>query len=188
MESGYQTGPYILHTQRLLLRPPEMSDVPAMHHLANDPEIAANLSDLPHPYPREAAAAVVSAMQALSAQGEAYAFAVVPQSESLVGVVYLILDSANQRAELIYWIGQAFWGRGYATEAVQAVIAFAFNTLKLRRVHASAFAHNAASVRVMQKCGLQYEGTLRQHLLKNGQFVDLLCYGILRDEFKSAPA
>lgn len=180
----------ILSTARLRLRPLELTDVAAMHGLANDPEIAANLADMPYPYPREAAEAVVKAMADLSARGEAYAFAVVPcgsESAPLVGVIYLVVESAHQRAELIYWIGKPFWGHGYATEAVQAVIAFAFNTLQLHRVHASVFAHNAASARVLQKGAFRSEGTLRQHLLKNGQFVDLLCYGLLREEFESRP-
>lgn len=186
MAANYKTEMPLLHTERLLLRPLDMSDVSTMHALSNDPEIAANLADMPHPYPREAAEAVVNAMQELAARGEAFAFGVVPaasEAQTLAGVIYLVLNAANQHGEIIYWIGKPFWGCGYATEAVQAVIKFAFSTLNLHRVHASVFGHNAASVRVMQKCGMQYEGTLKQHELKNGQFVDLLCYGLLRDEW-----
>jgi len=172
----------------LLLRPLRMSDVSAMHILSNDVEVSANLADMPYPYPREAAVGTVEAMQNLAARGEAFAFALIPQdseSKELVGVIYLVVNSGNQHGELIYWIGKPYWGLGYATEAVRAIIIFAFNRLKLHRVYASVFQQNMASSRVLQKAGMQYEGMLREHILKNGQFMDVLCYGFLREEFKS---
>ncbi len=55
MTTNHKTEMPYLHTERLLLRPLDLSDVPTMHNLSNDPEIAANLADMPHPYPREAA-------------------------------------------------------------------------------------------------------------------------------------
>ncbi len=177
-----------LDTERFLLRPLEMTDVSAMHTLSNDPDVSANLADMPYPYPREAAVGTVEAMHNLAACGEAFAFALIPrtgESKELVGVIYLVVNPVNQHGELIYWIGKPYWGLGYATEAVQAVIIFAFNRLQLHRVYAHVFQHNMASSRVLQKAGMQYEGMLREHIFKNGQFADLLCYGLLREEFKS---
>ena len=104
-----------------MLRSLGMSDVPILHCLANDSEIAANLSDMPYPYPREAAEAVVKAMQDLAVRGEAFAFAVAPNIKgipTLVGVIYLALDLGNERGELIYWI--ADHSGGLATQRKQS--------------------------------------------------------------------
>ncbi len=187
MDAGLRIEQPTLDTERFLLRPLEMSDVFAMHTLSNDPDVSANLADMPYPYPREAAVGTVEAMQNLAARGEAFAFALIlreGESKELVGVIYLIVNPVNQHGELIYWIGKSYWGLGYATEALRAVIIFAFNRLKLHRVYAHVFQHNMASSRVLQKVGMQYEGMLRDHVFKNGQFIDLLCYGLLREEFK----
>jgi RimJ/RimL family protein N-acetyltransferase len=86
-----------------------MTDVDSLHRLANDPDIAANLSDLPYPYPREAAEGLVQAMPPLAEQGQAFAFAIVPENligeDTLAGVIFLILETAHQRGELVYWLG-----------------------------------------------------------------------------------
>ncbi len=186
MESSPKSEVLKLSTERLVLRPLEQSDVPVMHRLCNDPDVSATIADMPYPYPIEAAAGTVAAMQNLMASGEAYAFAVVPHDSSeLVGIVYLIPNPVYQHAELIYWLGKPHWCKGYATEAARAVLTFAFGQLKLHRVYASVFRGNIASVRILEKCGMQVEGTQREHILKNGQFVDLLSYGILSSEFNS---
>lgn len=176
-----------LNTERLVLRPLQQSDVPVMHTLCNDPDVSAPIADMPYPYPVEAAAGTVEAMQHLMASGEVYAFAVVPRdskSSELVGIVYLIPNPVYQHAELIYWLGKPYWGKGYATEAAHAVLTFAFGPLKLHRVYASVFRGNTASAHVLEKCGMQFEGMQREHILKKGQFIDLLSYGLLSSEFK----
>jgi RimJ/RimL family protein N-acetyltransferase len=175
-----------LETARLMLRGLETSDVDTLHRLSNHHEVSANLSDMPYPYPREAAEGLVKAMRELGSRGETYGFAITPKSrntnDTLAGMIYLILEAAHQRAELIYWLGREYWNRGYATEAAQRVLTFGFEELKLNRIHASYFTHNPASARVLQKIGMKYEGIQRQHLFKNGEFIDLGNYGLLRSE------
>jgi RimJ/RimL family protein N-acetyltransferase len=103
----------------------------------------------------------------------------------LAGAIGLVIDRANDRAELGYWIGVPFWGRGYATEAGRAIVRFAFEEQALHRVFAQVFTRNPASARVLQKIGMRYEGILRQHLKKWDEYVDVECYGLLRDDFDS---
>ena len=94
----------------------------------------------------------------------------------------------HDHAELGYWIGVPYWGAGYATEGARAVMQFGFETLSLNRIFASHFSRNPASGRVLQKIGMRYEGTLRRHLKKWDEYIDLECYGVLRSEFQSFSA
>ena len=81
-----------------------------------------------------------------------------------------------------YWIGKPFWGQDYCTKAARAMLDFGFGPWELNRIHAYHFVRNPASGRVMAKIGMQYEGLLRQHVIKWGQFEDLALYGILRSD------
>jgi RimJ/RimL family protein N-acetyltransferase len=95
----------------------------------------------------------------------------------------LRVDTSQSRGELGYWIGKSYWGAGYATEAAAAVIEHGFTTLGLNRIHAHHMRRNPASGRVLQKLGMLYEGSLRQHFQRDGRFEDMECYGILRSEY-----
>jgi RimJ/RimL family protein N-acetyltransferase len=98
--------------------------------------------------------------------------------------VGLHIAEAHRRAELGYWIGVPFWGRGYATEAARAAVAFGFETLRLNRIYAHHFAGNTASQRVLEKIGMRHEGRSRQHIQKWDRFVDLENYALLAEDFR----
>jgi RimJ/RimL family protein N-acetyltransferase len=102
---------------------------------------------------------------------------------TLLGAVGLRFEQAYAWAELGYWIGVRYWNKGYCTEAAQAVIDYAFAERGLNRVHARHFASNPASGRVMAKLGMTREGLLRQHVIKDDRYEDLVCYGLLRSEW-----
>jgi ribosomal-protein-alanine N-acetyltransferase len=85
-------------------------------------------------------------------------------------------------AELGYWLGESYWGRGIATRAVRAIIQWAFESLALERIQARVFDSNVASCRVLEKAGFTREGRLRSSVLKLNLVMDLLVYAILRDE------
>jgi RimJ/RimL family protein N-acetyltransferase len=89
------------------------------------------------------------------------------------------------RAEMGYWLGVPFWSQGIATEAARAVLRYGFEHLNLHRIHAFHFVRNGASDRVMQKIGMQHEGTLRHHDHKDDHWEDLVSYGILADEWRA---
>jgi [ribosomal protein S5]-alanine N-acetyltransferase len=176
-----------LRTKRLILRPFNQEDAPALHALVSAPEIAATTQRIPHPYPRGLAEKWIAGHGELFDSGSGVIFAIVHRREAaLVGCVGLGCDGENRSAELGYWIGVPFWNRGYATEAARMVLAFGFAYFGLHAIKSSHFASNPASGRVMEKIGMRYEGRRREHVFKEGRgFEDLVDYGILSGDFNA---
>ncbi|PWH17663.1 MAG: GNAT family N-acetyltransferase [Anaerolineae bacterium] len=174
----------ILTTPRLQLRSFKLSDAPQVADLAGDFDIARMTSNIPHPYTEEMAIQWIRghASQAISNTAIHYAI-LLQESHLFIGATGLTLDVQNRSAELGYWIGKPYWNQGYATEAAQAVLTFAFTRLGLNRIEARHFTKNPASGRVMQKIGMTYEGTLRQSIYRFGCFEDAALYSILQKEF-----
>jgi len=160
-----------------------MDDAQEVHRLVGEREIASTTLNIPYPYEAGMAETWIATHKPAWERGELATFAITEPAEGLVGAMGLVVELTHQRAEAGYWIGSSFWGRGYATEALSAVISFGFKQLGLNRIHAAHFMRNPASGRVMIKAGMRYEGCLRQHVLKWGQFEDLAKYSILRSEF-----
>jgi RimJ/RimL family protein N-acetyltransferase len=188
-----------LYTPRLCLRPLALEDASRVEQLAGDVRVAGMTASIPHPYPAGAAATWIRTLGPLAAEGRSFAFAVTltgtrtPGREGdpgdtghLVGVVGLVMDGdpEQQRGELGYWIGTPYWNKGFATEAARAVVDFGFARRHLHRLAAGHFAVNPASGRVMEKLGMTREGVLRSHLCRFGEFHDVVCYALLRDEWE----
>ena len=142
----------VLRTARLVLRAPQRADVKAFAGLANDRRIAANTARLPHPYGIDDAEQFVAGVD--RRDGEA-AFAVT-LDDTLIGACGV--DQRDDGPEIGYWLGVPYWGRGYATEAVRALIDHAFGELGHEVLQAGARVSNPASRRVLQKCGFQWTG------------------------------
>jgi RimJ/RimL family protein N-acetyltransferase len=102
-----------------------------------------------------------------------------------IGGVGLRIEQQHGHAELGYWLGVPYWGQGYATEAAREMLRYGFEELRLHRIFATHFKHNAASGGILKKVGMMYEGCQREHLLKWGEFVDSELYGILRREWET---
>ncbi len=175
-----------LATARLSLRPFAVPDAPDVQRLAGAREVAATTLNIPHPYLDGVAEAWIGMHAAAWERGELATFAVTEPSLGLVGAIGLRIERAHRRAELGYWIAVPYWGRGYATEAAVAVIAFGFASLDLNRIYATHLTRNPASGRVMIKAGMRYEGCRRAHIIKWDQFEDLENYAVLRDEWRAA--
>jgi RimJ/RimL family protein N-acetyltransferase len=154
-----------------------------VHKLAAERVIASTTLNIPYPYEEGMAEAWIAAQESAWELGEAATFAITEATEGFVGVIGLSIEPNHWRAEAGYWVGLPYWGRGYATEALAAIIAFGFRQLDLNRIHATHFTRNPASGRVMIKAGMRFEGCLRQHFLKWGQFEDVASYSILRSEY-----
>lgn len=168
-----------LRTQRLVLRPFELSDAPAVQRLAGDPEIAATMLTIAHPYPLEAAVQWISGHEKNRSDISAYEFAIEDgNSGQLVGCISIGITAQHRRGTLGYWIGKEFWNRGYCTEAARAVIEFGFSQLKLVKINAHHLAINPASGKVMANAGMVQEGYFRQHVIKDGVVHDCVFYGI----------
>ena len=174
-----------LQTARLTLRPFAPADAPEVQRLAGAKEIAATTLNIPHPYEDGMAAQWIATHPQAFNEGKQVTFAMERNSDSaLIGAIGLHdIRDRHSRAEMGYWVGAPYWGQGYCTEAARAILDYGFNTICLNRIYATHLARNPASGRVMQKIGMQYEGRLRQHARKGGQFEDLEHYGILRADY-----
>jgi RimJ/RimL family protein N-acetyltransferase len=150
----------------------------------NDPAIAANTLGIPYPFPYEEVLPYIERNLERAATGEYAPFAIVLKDhEVFIGYTRLTTEGDQRRAELAYWLGQSYWGRGYVTEAAAHVVAFGFERLNINRIFAFCFADNTGSRRVMEKLGMTYEGTWRRDVLKDGQFKDVAFYGLLRTDY-----
>lgn len=172
-----------LRTERLILRPFSASDAPVVQRLASAREVAENTLSIPHPYPEGAAEAWIATHDDDWEQRRLVHFGIESGGE-IVGAMGLILKLDHDMAEVGYWIGVPYWGRGYAGEAVAAVIRYGFEEWELNRIFGAHFGRNGASGRVMARAGMKWEGVLRQHIKKWDEYRDVVFYGILRDEWQ----
>jgi len=171
-------------TPRLHLRPFTLDDAPAVQQLASERDIAATTLSIPHPYPNDGAEQWIR--QGLDAieRGEMANFAItLKDAGTLIGSIGLGVKAEHERAEMGYWIGKPYWGRGYATEAARAVLQFGFDVLNLNRIVAHHMIHNPASGRILTRIGMQREGFFPQHIKKWDRYVDLIAYGIVRKHY-----
>jgi [ribosomal protein S5]-alanine N-acetyltransferase len=175
-----------IRTRRLSLRPFTLADAGEVQRLGGDAEVSATALHVPYPMDLDAAVSWIRSHSAEYGAGTLAAFAIASAREgSLFGTVGLMIEPEHARAELGYWLGKPFWGRGYATEAATEVLRFGFEELHLRRIHANHLAGNPASGRVLEKVGMSPEGCLRQHAWHRGAFHDVVMYGIVRPDARS---
>lgn len=169
-----------------VLRPLVASDAMSLATHANDRDVWLNLRDrFPHPYTvRDAERYIAS----LEAHERPTSFGIVVDGEA-AGTIGLVPgeDIARRTAEVGYWLGRRFWGRGVITEALRAVTDHAFTELGMHRVFAVPFVHNAASCRVLEKVGYVLEGRMRRSALKAGEILDQWLYATYDDNRRPEP-
>lgn len=173
---------------RLAARPFAAADAPAVAALAGDPAVADAMISIPHPLSAAGAAALLAAYAREAAAGRAYHAAVCRAVDGVLvgGVALRDVDPEHRTAELSFWVGRPWWGRGYAPEAGALALAAAFGELALNRVAAYHVARNAASAAVLRKLGFRREGLLEQRVYKAGRFEDVLAYAVLRRDYQAA--
>jgi len=167
-----------LETERLVLRPFEPADADVVQRNVSRVEIARMMA-IPHPYPEGGAAEWIATAQ----PGRDFAVEL-RESGGLIGAITINHHEAQRRADIGYWCAVEHWGRGYTTEAVRALVDYGFRNLGVNRVYAQCYGDNPASRRVLEKAGMTYEGSLRQHSFRLGRFADKLQFGILRSEWR----
>jgi RimJ/RimL family protein N-acetyltransferase len=143
----------VLETKRLALRAPCHKDAKMVTALANDRRIAENTVRIPHPYKVTDAEHFISS--ANKSDGETV-FLITLRDQTIIGACGITMQA--QMPELGYWLGIAYWGKGYATEALHALIDYAFTEFAHDTLHAGARVSNPASRRVLEKCGFQWTG------------------------------
>jgi len=157
------------------LRPWRRGDEPSLVRYANNRNIWRNLRDrFPHPYTAADADAWITKAEA---EAPVTSHAIVVDGETVGGVgVDLGTDVRRRSAEIGYWLGEPFWGRGIVSEALVMVTEHAFQRLNLLRLFAFAFTENVGSVRVLEKAGYEREGCLKSGAVKHGRVYDQLLY------------
>ncbi len=143
----------VLETKRLALRAPRLGDAKTLAALANDRRIAENTARIPHPYKMSDAESFIAG----AAKAGETAFLITLRDKTVIGACGLVFRDETT-PELGYWLGVPFWGQGYATEALHAVIDYAFTDLAHEALQAGARVTNPASRRVLEKCGFQWTG------------------------------
>ena len=145
----------VLETKRLAMRAPRLEDAKTVAALANDRRIAENVARIPHPYKASDAESFIAG--ANKAGGEAV-FLITLRDETIIGACGLMQVKGQDVPELGYWLGVNYWGKGYATEALHAVIDYAFTDLGHESLQAGSRVTNPNSRRVLEKCGFQWTG------------------------------
>lgn len=173
-----------LTTQRLYLRDLRASDAADVLVIRGDP-VVQRFDEPPIDTLDEAATFIVEVDEEFQA-GEGIVWAVVlVAQETVIGLVgFHEWDRYHRRAEAGYGFARAYWGRGFASESLRAMLRFGFDEMDLNRIFARTIADNHESVRLLERLGFQREGTQRAHSLEDdGTFHDSAIYGLLADEF-----
>ena len=151
------------------------SDKESLIEYLNERDIYERTFRIPFPYTdTDAEEWLVLVAKITQLQGQPVQFAMRNANDSLIGGCgFDILQvGKSHQAEVGYWLGKPFWGRGIMTAVVQRVCQHAFKEFGLRKITAHVFSHNPASARVLEKCSFVQEGLLRKHFLKDGKFID----------------
>ncbi len=164
------------------LRVLEKKDNQQITKLMNSKRIWDNLKDyIPYPYQIEDANTFIDLTRN---QSPTNSFAIILDDNELCGVISLVPqnDVYRMTAELGYWIGEEYWGRGIATKAIGLITEYGFNQLNLERIYAGIFEFNKASMKVLEKNGYKCEGVLRSAIVKNNVICDEHMYAKLKSD------
>ena len=170
----------MIETERLILCRFKLSDADKVAEMCNDYDVYKGTLALPHPYTKECAENWILRHNANFENEYYFDFAITDKkTNELYGCIGMSPNAKNNTGELGYWIGKEYWGCGYATEAVEAMIRFGFEIKGYDRIYARHFASNPASGKVLQKSGMVYEGTLKDHIFKIDKYEDVVHYGVV---------
>lgn len=177
--------PLEIRTKRLLLSPPGISDVPQLVELANDPLITEMTLSIPPDYDEGNALDWLYHSRNQRKEGSAYVYAIRNGNDAkFMGGIGVHKNTKYGWAELGYWIGAPYRGKGYVSEALRAIIDTTFEHLDLRRIQAHYKNTNLASGRVMEKNGMTEEVVLEDYAVKDGEYHTVVQYRILRREWE----
>ena len=155
------------------------ADAPAIVEHLNNQNVLKTLADrVPHPYTlRDAQQFIRKSLD--DSEELSFAISVEDTAVGAIGIRFVQPENPHA-AEIGYWLGEAYWRRGIATQALHATTEYTFKTFDIARIQAHVFDGNIASMRVLEKCGYTREGFLRKSSLKAGQLVDQYLYAIVR--------
>jgi len=165
-----------LETVRLLIRPFQEEDADAFFACCQNPNLGNNAGWAPHKTIEESRKIL---QDVFIGQENIWAM-ILKDAQQLIGSIGIVPDPKRENPQVCmlgYWLDEAHWGKGYMTEAVQAVLNYGFNELQLSLITANCYPHNKRSQQVLERNGFIYEGVLHQaELTYNGNIFDHLCY------------
>ncbi|TYS16687.1 GNAT family N-acetyltransferase [Rossellomorea vietnamensis] len=167
-------------SRRLVLRKFLMSDSNEVARLCNNYNIYRNTMYLPYPYSKQDALCWIETHSLNFNEDKLYEFAITDKGMgTLYGAIALSNNHHNHHGEIAYWIGEEYWGKGYATEAAETILKYAFAEKNYHKVFARHFGSNPSSGRVLKKIGMEKEGVLKEHIVKDDRYEDLVYYGVM---------
>lgn len=171
----------ILTTNRLTLRPLTMADAPDLFAVFSDPAVVRYWSAEPWTTVAHAEQCIERALDSYRDQSEVRFGIELAASGALIGTVNLHhVFPQNRRCEIGYALASPHWGKGYATEALEAAIDYGFHELRLNRIEADIDPRNAASAGVLERLGFRKEGYMPERWFVHGEMADTINYGLLR--------
>ncbi len=165
------------------LRKWRLEDAGALASMLSDKRVQDNLRDgLPYPYSEQDGRDYITAM--LSAdENSTFAFAIIYEGKVIGSIGAFRQSNIHRRtAELGYYIGADYWGKGIMTEAVKQLCGYIFENTDIIRIFAEPFAYNKGSCRVLEKAGFEFEGVMRSNAVKNGRVIDMRLYGLVKED------
>ena len=175
-----------LYTPRLRLRKLTMEDVkPYYERIGSSAEVTKYMLFPPHADVSESVSSVEKALRRYR-EGKCYRFCIaLRETDELIGIIEpLRFNEETGTCSFAYMLSRDFWGRGYGTEAVKAVLDFLFGKMEMERVEADHMAENVGSGAVMRKAGMVYTGIEPRKYEKNGVFHDAVSYAITRQQWE----
>lgn len=173
----------IVITDKISLSQINFRDKPALLNHLNNPLITQNVLSMPSPYTEADADKWIEIVEEQRRKlGSLCNWAIRNEDNELIGGIGLDLYTGkfSHRAEMGYWLAEAYWGKGIMTEVVKKIVQIAFTDFQRVRVEAAVFDWNIASSKVLEKAGFAYEGRIRNAYLKNKEYIDGLLYSILK--------
>ena len=174
-ETEETVTPRSLETVRLLIRPFQEEDADAFFACCQNPNLGNNAGWAPHKTIEESREIL---QNVFIGQENIWAM-ILKDTQQLIGSIGIVPDPKRENPQvrmLGYWLDEAHWGKGYMTEAVQAILNYGFNELQLSLITANCYPHNKRSQQVLERNGFIYEGVLHQAVLTyNGNIFDHLC-------------
>lgn len=168
------------------LRTLRKSDAQSIFENVNNYKITEYTLNIPFPYKLKDAKDFIKVTEEKLIDKSAIHFGIEDKkSKQIVGMISLTkIDKTNKNAEVGYWLGENYWGKGYMREALDLMLKYGFENLNLEKIYAYVFHPNIKSRKRLEKAGLKQEGMRKRHFFKNNKWYDDYIYGILKDEYK----
>jgi len=175
-----------LVTTRLILRRPTLKDAEDIAKQANNSHVSKYLALVPYPYTIKDARKFISSCSKKKKHQRDFAIMYKPSGKVIGMIGFMGIDNFSKKADVGYWLGEKYWGQGIATEAMEAMVSFAFQKLKLIRLQAEVYVKNRLSANLLKKLGFKKEGLKRKarRAKSTGKWHDVCIYGLLKSDVR----